>query len=148
MAENELTVVRADGQTRTLRSEDLGGGVHAQVALLGEAPESYPSTAGSLHRHTVDSDPAVALDPPTAGARYARVRVFETAGPSSANRRLYYRQDGVNPLSNGSNACGFLLHGEMMLVKLDDFTQFRMIADASDNGVFEVYVEWLNLPTS
>ena len=148
MAENELTVIRADGGTRTLRSRDLGGNIQAQVALVGEAPEVYPNTAGATSRYTVDSSPAVALDPPDAGCHYARLRVYETAGPQSATRRLYFRQDGVNPTADGVNASGYLLHGEMILIRLTDMTLFRMIADAGDNGVYQVYVEWLNLRSS
>jgi hypothetical protein len=51
-------------------------------------------------------------------------------------------------VSNGSNAFGYLLHGEVMLVRLADAANFKMIADSTDNGVFEVYVEWLNIPAS
>jgi len=36
MADDELTVIRADGQTRTLRSRDVGAGVQAQVIIVGE----------------------------------------------------------------------------------------------------------------
>lgn len=148
MAENELTVIRADGATRTLRSADLGGSVHAQVALVAEATLVPVSPAGGAVRYTVDSDPPVAIDTPTATARYARVRVFETTSPTTPNKRMYYREDGVNPNANGSDAQGFLLHGDTLLVRLADLTQFRMIADNTDNGIFQVYVEFLNVAAS
>ena len=148
MAENELTVIRADGATKTLRSSDLGGGFHVQHTLVAEVPEVPVSPTGGAVRYTVDSDPGSTLDPPTAGARFARLRVYETLAPSTPTKRLYYRQDGTMPLSNGSTAQGFLLHGDVILVRIADFTQFKMIADSTDNGVFEVYVEWLNIPAS
>lgn len=149
MAENELAVIVASGATKTLRSLDLGGaGIHAQVAAMIEAPEVPVAPAGGAERYTVDSDPAVTLDPPSAAARYARLRVYESVAPGTPTKRLYYRQDGTVPTSDGANAAGFLLHGEMMLIRLATFTNFKMIADSSDNGIFQVYVEWLNVPTS
>ena len=148
MAENELTVIRADGQIRTLRAIDLGGAVHAQVTGVFETPEAPVDPTGGAVRYNVDSSPAVALDPPNAAARFARVRVYETGGPVAENRRLYYRTDGTTPTSDGANAFGYLLHGETILVRLANIANFKMIADAGDNGVFEVYVEWLNIPAS
>jgi hypothetical protein len=74
--------------------------------------------------------------------------VYESVAPGTPTKRLYYRQDGTVPTSDGANAAGFLLHGEMMLIRLATFTNFKMIADSSDNGIFQVYVEWLNVPTS
>lgn len=147
MPSNELTVIRADGATRTLRSEDLqDAGHHAQVVLVSEAPEAPVNPAGGATRHTVDSDPAVALDAPNSLVRTARVRVYESAGPANPARRLYYRTDGTNPLSDGSNAFGFLSHGDVFIVRLDLPENFRMIADSTDNGVFQIYVEWLTIP--
>jgi hypothetical protein len=82
----------------------------------------------------------VALDPPDAGARYARLRCYETVGPADPNKRLFYRQDGVT-LTGEDSAIGFLLHGELVLVKLTDFTKFVMIAETGSG--FKVFVEWL-----
>jgi hypothetical protein len=70
------------------------------------------------------------------------VRVFETTQNPAV--RLYYRQDGTAPLADGSNATGFLLHGELILVKLDVLANFRMVAEGA--SVFEVYVEYLANP--
>jgi hypothetical protein len=148
MAENELTVVRADGATRTLRSKDVGGNVQAQIVAVTEAPEAPVDPTGGAVRYNVDSSPAVSLNSPNAVVHSARVRVYETAGPAGTNRRLYYRTDGTNPTSDGANAFGFLLHGDVMTIRLASPDNFRMIADSSDNGVFEVYVEWLVTPSS
>jgi hypothetical protein len=149
MAANELTVIRADGATKTLRSEDLmAAGVHAQVVLVSEASEVPVNPSGGLSRHTVTSSPGATLDPPSAAARYARLRVYETVAPGTPTRRMYYRQDGTMPNANGTDAQGFLLHGEVMIVRLATFTNFKMIADNTDNGSFQVYVEWLNTPSS
>lgn len=149
MANNELTVIRADGQIKTLRSSDVkGAGVHAQLVGVFEAPEEVVAIAGGSVRYNVDSSPGATLDPPSAAAMFGRLRVYETTTPSTPTKRLYYRQDGTMPNANGADAQGYLLHGEVMIVRLADFTQFKMIADNTDNGVFEVYVEWLNLPSS
>jgi len=148
MAENELTVIRADGATKTLRSSDLSGGIHAQGILVAELPEVPVNPSGGVVRHTVDSDPGATLDPPSATARFARLRVYETTAPTVPTKRLYYRQDGTMPAANGVDAHGFLLHGDVILVRIATFTNFKMIADNSDNGVFQVYVEWLNIPAS
>lgn len=142
MADNALTVIDATGTVRTLRSEDVGSGLQAQGLMVWEGPEIPAIVTGAGLRYTVDNSPAVALIPPTAGARYARVRVFEIT--QSASLRLYYRSDGTAPTANGANAFGFLLHGELIMVKLDTFANFQMIAEGA--GVFEVYVEWLANP--
>lgn len=148
MADNELTVVRADGATRTLRSFDLDGAgtSHADSSLVAEMPEAPADATGATVRYTVDADPAVALDPPTGGARYARLRVYHSGQDST--ERLYYRQDGTAPTADGANAVGFLLHGEAMLVRIADFTDFQMIGETGMTGTFEVYVEWLDIPAS
>lgn len=137
MADNELTVLDATGTSRTLRSLDVGG-KQAQGAMVWEGPEVLSNTTGSVPRFTVTSAAAVALDPPDAGARYARVRVYETSGNTLL--RLFYRQDGV-AVTGVSDATGFLLHGEMFLVKIADFTQMRLVAESS--ATFQVFVEWL-----
>ncbi len=148
---NDLTVIRADGATRTLKSEEAGSagsGVWVQGAYVAELLEQPVDPTGGLVRYSVDSSPAVALDPPNASYRYARIRVYETPAPTTIKNRLYYRTDGTAPLSNGSNVFGYLLHGESMLVRLANAANFQMIADGNDNGTFEVYVEWLATPAS
>lgn len=141
MADNELTVIVGDGSQKTLRSVDLGG-EHQQIVFVAEGPEAVATTAGATFVYTVDDSPAIPLDPPTAGARYARIRVYETSATSNA--RLLYRTDGTAPTNGGANAFGYLLHGEMLLVRIADFTDFQMIAHQADGGVFTVYAEWLD----
>src|SRR5678816_1966545 len=116
---NELQVIDANGNVRSLRSVPLADGSHAQVILVAEGPEVPASVTGATVRYTVDNAPAVALDPPNAGARYARVRVYEAA--QSTSLRLYYRSDGTAPTADGANAFGYLLHGELIMVKVATF---------------------------
>ncbi len=142
MADNALTVLDAAGATKSLRSEDVGSNVQAQGVMVWEGPETPAVLTGATVRYTVDNSPVVSLAPPSGGARYARVRVFETSQNQAV--RLYYRSDGTNPIADGSNAFGFLLHGELIMVKLDTFSNFKMVAEGS--SIFEVYVEWLANP--
>ena len=142
MADNELTVIDAGGTTRALRSIDVGSTRQVQPVFVWEGPEVPSLTAGAVVRYTVTQTVSVALDPPDAGARFARIRAYETSGPASPTLRLFYRQDGLALTDPGiSSAIGFLLHGEMMLVKLADFTKFLMIAETG--GAYQVFVEWL-----
>lgn len=141
MADNELTVLDAGGTVRNLRSVDVGSGRSVQPVFVWEGPEVPAVVAGGTLRYTVTSTPAVGLIVPTAGARFARLRVFETTGPGNDVLRLYYRTDGTAPTNDGANAAGFLLHGELILVKLATFANFKMIAEGV--GSFQVYVEWL-----
>lgn len=151
---NELAVLDANGVLRLLRSEEIGSGsnAHAQVVLVQEMREVPPNISGAVIRYTINNNTAIQLTPPSAGAWLARVRVYDTVGPfadpSNPYRRLYYRTDGTNPLNDGSNAFGFLMHGEQIPVKLSNFTNFRMARDSTDLGTFAVYVEWVNIPSS
>lgn len=140
MADNELTVLDASGTTRGLRSVDVGAGKQAQATVVWEGPEVPAIVTGATSLYTVVGATPVPLDPPDAGARFGRLRVYETTGPGNPDLRLFYRQDGVT-LSGSSNATGFLLHGEMIIVKLADFTKFRMVAEGAAS--FQVFVEWL-----
>lgn len=145
MADNELTVIDAAGATKTLRAVDHGSGLQAQGVVVWEGRDVPAATTGSVVRYTVTPSAAVALDPPDAGARYARLRCYEASGSTpNQNFRLFYREDGIDPGANGSQAAGFLLHGELMLVKIADFTNFKMIGETSSS--FLVYVEWLAIP--
>jgi len=142
MADNELTVLDATGTTRTLRSIDVGSSLQTQPVFVWEGPEVPTSTTGSVVRYTVTSATSVALDPPTAGARFGRLRCYETTGPASPTLRLFYRQDGLALTNPGvDSSTGFLFHGELMLVKLADFTKFVMIAEGG--STYAVWVEWL-----
>ena len=141
MADNELSVIDSGGTVRQLRSIDVGSARQVQPTFVWEGPEAPAVVTGAVIRYLVDASPAISLSPPTAGARYARLRVYETSGPASQSLRLYYRTDGVTPTADGANAAGFLLHGELIMVKLSTFANFKMIAEGA--GVWEVYVEWL-----
>lgn len=157
MADNELSVVSADTNVRKTRDLDLGDDgtgqhVHLQAVVVGEGLLEQPvSTTGGAVQYTVTSAGPTALDPPNVfaipgdGARYCRLRVFDTSwDPATAatqNKRLYYLQDGTTV--SAAAAHGYLLHGESMLVRLADFTDFRMIAESSS---WKVYAEWLTIP--
>lgn len=136
-----MTVLDAAGAVQGLRSEDLGSGKQAQGIVAWEGPEVPAAVAGATLRYTVTTT-ATPLVPPSAGARFARIRVYEDSGASPVETfRLYYRQDGTNPLADGSNAAGYLFHGEVLLVKLKTMGNFKMIAEGTAR--FQVYVEWL-----
>ena len=143
---NELNAYGADGNVKTLRSVRLGGVADAQIiGTLSEATEEPVAVAGGEINYTVDASPAVPLDPPTAAAMFARLRVYHSAQDTSF--RLFYRQDGTPPTAAGV-ATGFLLHGEVLIVRLADFTDFQMIGETAMTGSFQVYVEWLNPASS
>ena len=145
MAENELTVVNASAATKSTRSFDLNGsGIHAQGALVAEMPE-VPVTGGTV-RYSVTPSASVPLVPPSSAYRYARLRAYQSA--ASATARLYYRQDGTAPLNSGTNATGYLLHGDAILVRLANAANWRGIAESGMSGTFELYVEWLTIPSS
>lgn len=145
MAENELSVVNASSATKLTRSFDLNNaGIHLQGALVAEAPE-VPVSGGTV-RYSVTPSASVPLVPPAAAYRYARVRAYNST--ASATARLYYRQDGTAPLNSGSNATGFLLHGNAMIVRLANAANWRAIAESGMTGTYELYVEWLTIPSS
>lgn len=135
-----IPVTDVDGVRRETRAETIGG-VDYPGVLIGELLESPVDPTGGGIRHTVGSGAAVALDPPNAAARLARIR----CRASVATDLLYYRSDGVAPLSNGSNAFGYLQSNELILVKLVTPANWRMI---SSSGNFEVFVEWFNISTA
>lgn len=149
MADDSLTVVVADGTTVPLRSIDVGSGKQAQATMIAElaelpvAPDSAPQV-----RYSVTDAAAVPLAPPAAGARYARLRVYRSGADGSANdgiKRMYYRTDGTAPSNTGANVFGFAIHTDVIYVKLATFANFKMIAESGQT--FEVYCEWLTLPT-
>jgi len=141
MADNQLTVVRADGTTETLRSVEHPTGVHEQVVLISDGPESVPVLTGStLGLIAVSSAAATALDPPDAGARKCFVRAWETS--FSTSKRLFYRRDGTAPTNAGLNCEGYLLHGEARVVCLADLTQFKVIAESG--SAWQIACEFSN----
>jgi hypothetical protein len=120
----------------TFNSEEWPG------IVLAESKLDPVAVTGGTFVYTVDDNPAVALDPPTAEAWVAYLRALETT-PGDGTGLLFYRTDGTAPTT--SSAFGFLRHGDFLAVKLTDFTDFQMIAGSGD--VFSVFVEWL-APTS
>ena len=140
MADDQLTVVRADGATETLRSVQLASGGHAQVILVSDGPESVPALAGATLVYSVTAAASIALTPPTAGARTCWIRVWHPTQDST--KRLFYRREGTNPTPDGANAESYLLHGEGRMVRLADFTKFKMIAETGQT--FTVVAEWSN----
>jgi hypothetical protein len=138
MADNELTVVRADSNVRTLRSRELQSGTHEQMIGVLQGPETPPTLTGATLVYTVDDNPAVALDPPTAGADQCFIRVWHATQDST--KRLFYRRDGTAPTADGANAEGFLLHAEGKMVTLATFTNFQVISETG--AAHTVYAEW------
>lgn len=153
MADNDPTIVDSSGTARRLRMLSLGlDGLGREVWLQGatvEVPEAEVVSSNAQSRYTVGGGTAVALGAPT-GAKYGRLRVHDTfydpAVAQTTNARLWYVQDGSTPTSNGANARGWLMHGELLLVRLATFSNFRMIADTSGHS-WDVAVEWLTWPT-
>lgn len=138
MADNELLVQTAVNTIEALRTVDVSN-VNYQFVIVAPGPELPVSLTGGLNRFQVDNSPSVALDPPNATAHVCRLRVYEAT--QSTSLRLYYRQDGTVPTTDGANASGYLLHGEMIEIKLAVFTNFRLIAEGT--GVWECYMDWL-----
>ena len=64
MADNELTVVRATGETKTLRSRDVGSQVQAQ--LIDVSPWMPTVVAGAQYNQTVSNSVFTLTVPSTA----------------------------------------------------------------------------------
>ena len=90
MADDQLTIVRADGTTETLRSTDVGSGVQAQVVLAGEHVRTFDGVqsldlTGSSQALTVPS-----------GATHAAIYC---EGSSTTDYARYW-EDGTAPTSS------------------------------------------------
>jgi len=143
MAANDLTVVRADTAVKTLRSQEIASGVHAQVVQSLQGPESMPVLTGAtLGLISISSASAVTLVPPTAGAVSVLIRAWETT--QLTTKRMFYRNDGTAPTNAGANCEGYLLHGEAKLFvpATGVFTNFKVIAESG--GAFQISCEWRN----
>ena len=126
---------------KTLRSVTINGKEYAGY-LLGELQEIVVAEAGGALRYTIDDSPAVPINSPTAAARYCRIRIYhQTQDPA---KRLFYRSDGTNPLADGTNAHGFLVHLDSYLIKQAVLDSFVMCGETA-SGNFEVYAEFFNL---
>lgn len=143
MADNDTTVVLANGTTAKLRSYDLGSGVFLQAAAGQALETALRSAVAADHRFTVDSAGIKALVVSgVPGVRFARVRLYHSA--QSAILRCYYNTDGAALTNAGVGATGFLLHGEQIVVSLADLTKFRMIGESALGATsFEAYVEFV-----
>lgn len=96
MANNELTVITAEGATKTLRSRDVGSSVQQQVVDVAPA---VPTVVASAQYNLSVSTAVVTLTVPT-GATHALLTVSDadvkftedSSSPSSSNGLLL--QDG------------------------------------------------------
>jgi hypothetical protein len=139
---NNVTVTDAASAAQTFRTTHVATTSHVQHVFSAPSLEETVATTGGTVQHTVDSSPAVPLDPPNATALWAIVRCYEAT--QDPTLRCYYRGDGTTVTS--SNATGYMLHGEAKVVALATFTNWQMIAEST--GVFSIYVEWLTVPAS
>ena len=140
-ADNELTVLDAEGDTQVLRSVLLADGSYAQVVLYSETTEKVPALTGAtLGLIAVTTTPAVALVPPTAGARKCWVRAWEDTFQTDV--RLFYRRDGTAPTASGNNCEGYLMHTEGRAVTLTTLTNFKMIAETG--SAWHITCEYTN----
>jgi len=126
-------------QGETFRAVDRGSKLFPTVAVVDGA-ELVPTLTGATVVYTVDDSPAVALDPPDAGAHVCWVRVWHATQDST--KRLYYRRDGTAPTADGANAEGFLLHAEGRMVRLATLTNFKMISETG--AAHTVFAEFSN----
>jgi len=90
MADNDLTVVAADGTTKTLRSKDAGSGVQAQVVTAGEHVRVFDGVESLTLTGT-----SQALTVP-GGATHALIYAEGAADTDVAR----YWQDGTAPTSS------------------------------------------------
>lgn len=87
MADDDLTVVVADGSTRTLRSKDVGGGKQAQVIFVGTM---LPTVTGKETIAAVGTGADSTLTAP-AGSTHALLTVDAGGGG------IRYWEDGTSP---------------------------------------------------
>jgi hypothetical protein len=150
MTDYNLPVVQSslpDAHIRAVQTGTTNGKpIIQQTTRIVEHVEIPVDPTGGLTRHSVTSTAVIPLDPPTAAADFARIRVFNTnVDPGFfAFQRVYFRSDGTNPTNDGGNAFGYLMHGDSYLVKIPDKTLWKMIAQAGAS--FEIYVEYFNQP--
>jgi len=90
MADNDLTVVAADGTTKTLRSKDVGSGVQVQVI---EVATMIPTVVAGNETLAVGTGSDTALTVPS-GATHALVTVDDDGGG------IRYWEDGTSPTSS------------------------------------------------
>jgi len=145
MAANDFGLVPASSPTVLNRNEQVGTNagvpIIAQVVLVADSPEIVPNLTGAGLVLDILATAVVPLVPPTAGARVCWIRAWETTG--QVTKRLFYRRENSNPINDGSNAEGFLLHTEGRTVRIANFTQFKLIGESG--SIWKLYCEWTNL---
>ena len=115
MPNNELTVITADGSTKTLRSRDVGGTVQQQVVDV--APALPTVVAGAQYNLTISSSAVTLTVPATATHALltvsgANVKVTEdTSAPTTTNGLLL--QDGFIGELALPNALRFIREGSV-----------------------------------
>ena len=129
MADNELTVRRATGEVKTLRSRDVaGGGTHAQLIDVGPW---LPTPVSSTWNQTVQAAIYTLTTPATA----THVLLSIDAGA------VRYTEDGSNPtVTNGIYlAAGFI--GELAIPAGQNLLFYRAeAANGRLNASFRKYV--------
>jgi hypothetical protein len=126
---------------KSLRSVTINGQEYP-IYFLGEALQAPVDPTGGATHYLIDDAPAVALDAPTAASRYCQIRIYHQA--QDQTKKLFYRSDGTSPAPDGSNAFGFLLHGDATLVKQATLTSFVLCGETAC-GPFDVWAEFFNL---
>ena len=97
MADNELTVIRATGETKTLRSRDVGSAVQAQLVDVG--PWLPTTVASAQYSLDVTTGSVVTLTVP-GGATHALITVEDAD--------VRFTEDGSSP-TTGAAGSGLLL---------------------------------------
>lgn len=113
MADNQLTVVRADGQPIPLRSVDAGGGLQSQVITAGEHIRVY------LGIQNITIAAAVSSLTVPSGATHALIYAEGLTDPADYIR---YWQDGSNP--NATTGKRLRDHEEMACASPGTFKAF------------------------
>lgn len=129
MADNELSVIIADGTTKTLRERDTGAG-HAQMVDVG--PWKPSVVGGAQYSLDVTTAAVVTLSVP-GGATHALITVEDSD--------VRFTEDGSNPTSGAAGSglvlpAGFI--GEMALPNALKFIAITSTAEL--NVTYRRYV--------
>jgi hypothetical protein len=130
VADNELTVIRATGETKTLRSRDVGSQVQAQLVDVG--PWLPTTVSGAQYSLDVTTSSVVTLTVPS-GATHALITVEDAD--------VRFTEDGGTP-TTGAAGNGLLLQagfiGELALPQALKF--IAVTATAELNVSYRKYV--------
>lgn len=127
MADNDLTVVAADGTTKTLRSKDVGAGVQVQVV---EVATMIPTPVVGSETIAVGTAVDAVLTVPV-GATHALLTV-DTGGGD-----VRYWEDGTSP----SSAAGLLIPagGVAELTNLANVKMRSTVGNVNVNVAYRKY---------